>query len=111
MGTGGGVYPSHPYHYDHYPYPRPSVNPFGYSTYPAGMNYGRGYPPVRPYHPMPFGPAASPMYPNPMFGRGSFGMFRNGPTGGLQSAPPSGTADGNIQLNRPGEHRPHFDEQ
>jgi hypothetical protein len=50
------------------------------------------------------------MFPNQIGGRGFFNSPRTA-TGGLQSAPPSATPNGNIQLNRPGGHRPHFDEQ
>jgi hypothetical protein len=121
MGAGGGMYPGYPN--DNMGYNRPYYNQGGYSSpghapfygYPQnyGMGYGRGfqrpYPPMNNYGPMMNGFQPG-IFPNPIGGRGFFNAPRSA-AGGLQSAPPSATPNGNIQLNRPGEHRPHFDEQ
>jgi hypothetical protein len=121
MGAGG-MYPSHTNPYDNMGYNRPYYNQGGYSPpghipaygYPpyTGMGFGRGF--QRPYSPMQYGPTMNGFQPglfsNQIGGRGFFNSPRAA-SGGLQSAPPSGTQNGNIQLNRPGAHRPHFDEQ
>ncbi len=112
MGAGGGMYSNHPYPNDNTGYNRPYYNQGGYFSpnrmppYGYPPNYGRGfqqpYPPMNGFH--------QGMFPNQIGGRGFFNSPRTA-TGGLQSAPPSATPNGNIQLNRPGGHRPHFDEQ
>lgn len=126
MGAGG-MYPNQPYSdgnmgHNH-PYYGQGGQPFPGHVSPYnnpqnfGMGYGRGY--QRPYSPMHnydqmMNNFPSSMFPNQMFGQGFFNLPRSSPTtrgGGLQSAPPSSGPDGNIHLNRPGEHRPHFDEQ
>jgi hypothetical protein len=123
MGAGGGMYPNTPYPNDNMGFNRPYYNRGGYSSsgqippygYPpnVGMGYGRGF--QRPYAPMNnFGSIMNGfpqnIFPNPIGGGGFFSSPRS-TGGGLQSAPPSVGPNGNIQLNRPGEHRPHFDEQ
>jgi hypothetical protein len=110
---------------------RPYYNQGGYSSpgqmppygYPPnfGTGYGRGF--QRPYAPMNnFGSIMNGfpqnILPNPIGGGGFFSSPRSAGGGGgggggagLQSAPPTAGPNGNIQFNRPGEHRPHFDEQ
>jgi len=122
MGAGG-MYPSHPNPNSNIGYNRPYYNQGGYSSpghtpsygYPPnyGMGYGRGF--QRPYRPMNnYGPMMNGFqqgrFPNQIGGPGLFSLPRTA-AGGLQSAPPSAAPNGNIQLNRAGEHRPHFDEQ
>ena len=122
MGAGG-MYPNQSYPNNNMGYNRPYYNQGGYPPsghmpqygYPpnAGVGYGRGF--NQPNHPMNYGPMMNgfqpAIFPNQMGGRGFFSSPRTGAAGGLQSAPPSATPNGNIQLHRPGEHRPHFDEQ
>jgi len=118
MGGTGGMYPSHPYPNDNMGYNRPYYNHGGYSTpghmppYGYPTHTGRGF--QRPYSPMNYGPMINGyphgVFPNQIGGRGFFNSPRSA-SGGLQSAPPSATPNGNIHLHRPGEHRPHFDQQ
>jgi len=137
---GGGMFPNQSYPNDNIAFNRPYYNQGGYSSprhmspynYPPnyGMGYGRGF--QRPYSPMNnygptmngfqrprppinnYGPTMNGflqnIFPNQLGGRDFFSLPRS-TGGGLQSVPPSAGPNGNIQLNRPGEHRPHFDEQ
>ncbi len=112
MGAGG-MYPNNPYSNDYTGYNHPYYNQGGYSSpnhippYSYPPNYGRGY--QRPYYP-PMNGFPQGVFSNQIGGQGFFRSPRTG-VGALQSAPPSATPNGNIQLNRLGEHRPHFDEQ
>jgi hypothetical protein len=122
MGTGG-MYPSQPYPNNNMGYNRPYYNQGGHSPaghmspygYPpnTGMGYGRGF--QRPYAPTNYGPMMGGgfqqgLFQNQIGGRGFFNSPRAA-SGGLRSAPPSAMPDGNIHINRPGNHRPHFDER
>jgi hypothetical protein len=122
MGAGG-MYPSNPYPNGNTGYNRPYYNqggytphghipPYGYPTN-TGIGFGRGFQQPYPY-PMNYGPTMNGfqqgLFSNQIGGRGFFNSPRAA-SGGLQSAPPSGTQNGNINVHRPGEHRPHFDQQ
>ncbi|UJR13651.1 hypothetical protein I4U23_000663 [Adineta vaga] len=121
MGAGG-IYPNYPssngytgYHrpyYNHGRYPSPGHIPsYGYPPN-NGMSYGRGF--HRPYASMNYGPMINSFPPSVYHQQISNGGVLNphhAAFGGLQSAPPSATPDGNIHFHRPREHRPHFDDQ
>ncbi|CAF2574978.1 unnamed protein product [Rotaria sp. Silwood2] len=102
----GNMVPNRPY-YNHSIYTPVGYRPsYGYPTN-TGIGYGRGF--QQPYSPMING-FHQGAFNNQIVGRG----FYNSPyptSGGLQSAPPSARPNGHIHLHRPGEHRPHFDEQ
>ena len=128
MGAGG-MHPNQPYGHDFNDYSQPYHNhgvyppsnhinhmnqmpTYGFGAY-GGRGYGRGF--QQPNYPMHYGHMAGGMrpgfFPPPSTGPGYFSHPRAG-TGGLQSAPPSATYDGNIHIHPPGgSARPHFDDQ
>ena len=121
MGAGG-MYPNYPYSNHPMEPPRPYYN---YNIYPSSggipppgyspnirMYYGRSFP--RPYTPMNYTSTVARFPPGTFhqhFGNGSFINQPYAAFGGVQSAPPSTTVDGNIHIHHSREYRSHFDEQ